>query len=65
LSGFAFLLTFIESLYIWYKFDTEIVVFQFEYSVQLIDTYNIDFVVGLDGISLCFLLLTTFIMPLC
>lgn len=33
--------------------------------LPLISQYNLNLSFGLDGISLCFLLLTAFIMPIC
>lgn len=64
-SFIIFAFAFLASLDIWYRFDKTKMGFQFIYNLPLIKEYNIDFVVGVDGISLCFLLLTTFIMPLC
>jgi NADH-ubiquinone oxidoreductase chain 4 len=39
--------------------------FQFVCYLPLIPEYNLNLSLGIDGISLCFLLLTTFIMPIC
>jgi NADH:ubiquinone oxidoreductase subunit 4 (subunit M) len=39
--------------------------FHFPYNIPLIPEYNINLSFGIDGISLCFLLLTGFIMTLC
>lgn len=64
-TAILFCLMLIFSLYIWYIFNPEEVGFQFVYTVPLLENYGIDFIIGLDGISLCFLLLTTFIMFLC
>ncbi|MCF7809677.1 NADH-quinone oxidoreductase subunit M [bacterium] len=38
---------------------------QFEVSVPWIETFNINFHIGLDGISLLLVMLTTFLTPLC
>lgn len=52
-------------IYIWYFFDASIPGFQESYSIPLVSELNINFSLGIDGISLAFLLLTTFIMALC
>ena len=65
ISGSIFFLSMVFSLVIWYLFDPEETGFQFINAIPLIQTYCIDFIIGIDGISLCFLLLTTFIMLLC
>jgi NADH-quinone oxidoreductase subunit M len=38
---------------------------QYEFSVPWIETFNINFHIGLDGISLLLVMLTTFLTPLC
>lgn len=50
---------------IWYYFDKSEPGFQFICQVPIIPDYNLNLSLGVDGISLCFLLLTTFIMPIC
>lgn len=64
-TGCIFMSTIFVTLYIWYYFNPEETGFQFVYNIPLIKKYNIEFIIGIDGISLCFLLLTTFIMMLC
>lgn len=64
-AGFLFLGPVWVSLHTWYYFDTEVVGFQFVYRTPLIEALNIEFIVGLDGVVITFLLLTTFIMMLC
>ena len=55
---------FIISLYLWYLFDNSISDFQFvEEKVWIKDFIN--YKVGVDGISILFIILTTFIAPLC
>ena len=55
---------FVISLYLWYLFDNSISDFQFvEEKVWIKDFIN--YKVGVDGISILFILLTTFITPLC
>jgi NADH:ubiquinone oxidoreductase subunit 4 (subunit M) len=64
ISGYIFTTILFISLYIWYLFDLN-EDFQFITRFSLIEQYNISLIIGIDGISLCFLLLTTFIMMLC
>jgi len=52
-------------LHIWSIFDYSKEGFQFVYRIHLVEKLNIDFVIGIDGISLCFITLTVFIMALC
>ena len=60
---FVSFLNFFLSLYLWYLFDENSVIFQF------VETRNwlgfINYKVGVDGISILFVVLTTFITPLC
>ena len=67
-SGAVFAALFIWSLYLWAQFDSQCIGdfgFHYIYKIGIIEQYNIEFTVGIDGLSLCFLLLTTFIMMLC
>jgi NADH-ubiquinone oxidoreductase chain 4 len=57
------LINFILSIYIWIQFDSSTTQFQFVYSFKEISYYP--FNIGIDGISLYFVLLTTFITPIC
>jgi NADH-quinone oxidoreductase subunit M len=59
------LFTFFESLYLWINFDRASPDFQFVELVPWIPTYNISYHMGVDGISLFFVLLSTFLTPLC
>jgi len=58
------LLTFALSLYIWWHFDASTASFQF---VQKVDWLGgaISYHMGVDGISMLFVILTTFLMPAC
>lgn len=57
---------FILSMYCFKKFlKNEICTFQFNWVVPLSILYNFSIHVGLDSLSLCFLILTTFILPIC
>lgn len=57
--------TFILSLVLWVKFDNASHAFQFEENIPWIEGYNVSYHLGIDGISLFFILLTTFLMPIC
>ncbi|MCG8544234.1 MAG: NADH-quinone oxidoreductase subunit M, partial [Alphaproteobacteria bacterium] len=59
------LFTFFESLYIWVNFDPATPDFQFVEHVPWIPEYNIAYHMGVDGISMFFVLLSTFLTPLC
>jgi NADH-quinone oxidoreductase subunit M len=53
------------SINLWYHFDQSEIGFQFVCNLPLITEYNLNLSLGVDGFSLCFLLLTAFIMPIC
>jgi len=59
------LFTFFESLYLWLNFDPATPDFQFEEVVSWIPEYNISYHMGVDGISVFFVLLSTFLTPIC
>ena len=59
------LFTFALSLLLWVGFDTTTADFQFAEQAPWIAGYNINYHLGIDGISLFFILLTTFLTPLC
>lgn len=56
--------TFLLSLYIWLKFDNSSSDFQFVERVGWIPGF-MEYHMGVDGISMLFVILTTFLMPLC
>lgn len=58
-------LTFISSLVLWIFFDKSIGTFQFTEKFLWIPILNINFPLGVDGISLFFVILTTLLIPLC
>jgi len=63
-SLFTSLVNFFLSIYLWILFDHETSAFQFvEDRVWIEDLVN--YKVGVDGISILFILLTTFVTPLC
>lgn len=57
--------TFIFSLSLWFGFDYSTPDFQFVEKHQWVKGYNIYYYLGVDGISLFFILLTTLLMPIC
>jgi NADH-quinone oxidoreductase subunit M len=61
------LVTFIVSLALWFNFNNDTANFQFEENRPwiVINGFNINYHLGIDGISLFMVLLTTFLMPLC
>lgn len=59
------LFTFVISLFVWLQFDNSTPKFQFVETVPWIYSSNIDISLGVDGISLFFIILTTFLIPLC
>jgi NADH-quinone oxidoreductase subunit M len=58
------LLTFVISLFLYLRFDPGASMFQFKEYVVWIAGLNISYFVGIDGISLLLILLTTFLTPL-
>ena len=55
---------FLLSLFLWYSFDNSVSDFQFVEKKYWIKGF-INFQLGVDGISILFILLTTFITPIC
>ncbi len=64
ISLFVSLANFILSLYLWYLFDKANSGFQFVEERTWLEGF-INYKVGIDGISILFIILTTFITPLC
>ncbi len=58
------IITFLLSLPIWYYFDNAEAGFQFVEKAAWLDS-GISYHMGVDGISMLFVILTTFLMPLC
>ena len=61
---FITLLNFLISLYLWYIFDKSTSDFQFVENREWLSGF-INYKVGVDGISILFIILTTFITPIC
>ncbi len=59
------LVTFLVSLVLWFDFDRGTAAFQFVEQVAWFPGTGIAYHVGVDGISVLFVLLSTFLMPIC
>jgi len=64
LSLFISVANFILSIYLWYVFDKNSVDFQFVENREWLLGF-VNYKVGIDGISILFIILTTFITPIC
>ncbi len=64
ISLFISLVNFVISIYLWYLFDNTDPSFQFVEEKIWLQGF-INYKVGIDGISILFIVLTTFITPLC
>ncbi|KAK6786356.1 hypothetical protein RDI58_014881 [Solanum bulbocastanum] len=61
----ASLITFLYPLVVRIQFDPSMAKSQFVESLQWLPYENINFYLGIDGISLFFMILTTFLIPIC
>ncbi len=59
------LLTFVISLFIWIGFEPGTADFQFVERLDWLPQYRIGYHMGVDGISMLFVILSTFLMPIC
>jgi NADH-quinone oxidoreductase subunit M len=59
------LVTFVISLVLWARFDPTKASFQFEETLAWVPALHIGYHVGIDGISLFFVLLSTLLTPIC
>jgi NADH-quinone oxidoreductase subunit M len=59
------LLTFLLSLVLWFRFDRGSADFQFVEAADWIPAYGIRYHMGVDGISMLFVLLSTLLTPIC
>ncbi len=65
IGGILFsLLTFAVSLILFFQFDADSPAMQFQYKVLWIPALNISYNVGIDGLSLLLVMLTTFLTPI-
>lgn len=58
------LVTFLFSVVLFFRFDPELAGFQFSESAVWIESLNIGYKIGIDGISLLLIVLTTFLTPI-
>ncbi len=65
IAVWASVATFVVSLFLWVDFDPTKAGFQFIEKVEWISSLGIHYHVGIDGISLFFVLLSTFLTPIC
>ena len=59
------LATFFLTMAMMIRFDPNLINFQFEEQYKWIDDYNISYHLGVDGISIFFILLTALLTPIC
>jgi proton-translocating NADH-quinone oxidoreductase chain M len=64
-SIFMSFFIFICSLPLWILFDKSTSNFQFIFEMNWISLFNLQFYLGVDGISLFFIILSTFLIPIC
>ena len=64
LSLFISIANFFLSIYLWYIFDKNSVDFQFVENREWLSGF-VNYKIGIDGISILFIILTTFITPIC
>lgn len=61
----ASLTTFVVSLLLWYHFDNSAAGFQYVEKHQWMPSFDINYHMGVDGISVFFVILSTFLTPIC
>ena len=59
------LANFALSLFVWFHFDTTTADFQFVHTLTWMPDFNIGYKMGIDGISVLFVMLTTLLTPIC
>src|SRR4026209_363712 len=64
LAFWFFVIEFVVSLGLWWSFDPAVTGWQAAVDTSWIPTWGVRFTLGVDGIALMMVLLTTFIMPL-
>ena len=60
----ASLVTFVLSLFVYFGFDASVTKMQFVESAPWIATLDINYIVGVDGLSILLIVLTTFLTPI-
>ncbi len=59
------MITLLLSVFIWVHFDTTTAAFQFQERAEWMPAFTISYHLGVDGISMFFVLLTTLLTPVC
>ncbi len=59
------LITFLLSLFLWFDFERGTAEFQFVEKAEWLPAFKISYHMGVDGISMPFVLLSTLLTPLC
>ena len=65
ISIYSTSITFFISIFLLFGFDKSTIYFQGLHEFSWLNFFNINFIIGIDGISLFFILLTTFLFPIC
>lgn len=65
ISLFWMCIFFLESLFLWINFQNINNQFLYIKNIEWLSIYNIYYTIGVDGISLFFIILTTFLFPIC
>ena len=65
ISIYSTAITFFISVFLLFGFDKSTIYFQGLHEISWLNFFNINFIIGIDGISLFFILLTTFLFPIC
>ena len=58
-------INFVLSVFLWFRFDITTAKFQFVEKIDWMPQYGISYHLGVDGISVLFVLLTTLLIPIC
>ena len=58
-------ITFLLSLYLWFNFDVSTSAFQFVEKAEWMPIIGLTYHMGVDGISVLFVMLTTLLTPIC
>ena len=58
-------LTFLFSIILWVFFNKSVSFFQYSCSIEWLSIFNLSISLGIDGLSLFLVLLTTLLIPLC
>ena len=64
-SFFTSSIIFLFSLVLWINFSSNTSFFQFSQTFSILPYLNLTYVIGLDGISLFFIILSTFLINIC